>query len=355
MPLRMAASLRQTKLEAGQAKNIGEPREPVSAICFDQVSLQFPGTARPSVDRCSCEIAAGKLVVILGPSGCGKTTLLKMVNRLYEPTAGTIYVDGKNVRQLKATVLRQRIGYVIQQSGLFPHMTVAQNIAVVPKLLGWDRSRIQARIDELLRLVELPPQEYRHRYPAQLSGGQQQRIGLARALAGDPQVMLMDEPFGAIDAITRASLQDEILRLQHQLRKTILFVSHDVEEALRLADYLLIMQQGQIVQYDTPFNVLTKPANKFVSSLVGADDMVRQLSLLRVEMAMIHLRNPADQGNPVMLNGIPTVDRSDSLRHALSLILKTGAAKLTVVDHGSPIGELTLEHIRNSASLATTV
>jgi osmoprotectant transport system ATP-binding protein len=242
----------------------------VSAIRFDQVSLQFLGASRPAVDRCSCEIASGKLVVILGPSGCGKTTLLKMVNRLYEPTSGHIYIDGQNIRQLKATTLRQRIGYVIQQSGLFPHMTVAQNIAVVPKLLGWPRARIQARIDELLTLVELPPSEYRNRFPAQLSGGQQQRIGLARALAGDPQVMLMDEPFGAIDAITRTSLQDEILRLQQQLQKTILFVSHDVEEALRLADYLLIMQKGQIVQYDTPFNVLTKPVNEFVYNLVGA-------------------------------------------------------------------------------------
>lgn len=317
----------------------------MSAIRFDQVSLQFPGAARPAVDHCSCDIASGKLVVILGPSGCGKTTLLKMVNRLYEPTSGHIYIDDREIHQFKATTLRQRIGYVIQQSGLFPHMTVAQNIAVVPKLLGWSRSTIQARIDELLTLVELPPQEYRNRYPAQLSGGQQQRIGLARALAGDPQVMLMDEPFGAIDAITRTSLQDEILRLQRQLQKTILFVSHDVEEALRLADYLLIMQKGQIVQYDTPFNVLTKPANAFVHSLMGADDMVRQLSLLRVETAMTNLPNDYTQ------NGTPTIDRADSLRHALSLILKTGAAKLTVLDQGAPIGILTLEHIRDSASL----
>jgi osmoprotectant transport system ATP-binding protein len=322
----------------------------VSAIRFDQVSLQFASMSRPSVDQCSCEIGSGQLVVILGPSGCGKTTLLKMVNRLYEPTSGRIYIDSREIRQLKVTALRQQIGYVIQQSGLFPHMTVAQNIAVVPKLLGWDRSRIQARIDELLALVELPPSEYRNRYPAQLSGGQQQRIGLARALAGDPQVMLMDEPFGAIDAITRTSLQDEILRLQRQLRKTILFVSHDVEEALRLADYLLIMQQGQIVQYDTPFNVLTRPANDFVYNLVGADDMVRQLGLLRVETAMTRANSPAAPAQP----GEPTIDRCDSLRHALSLILKTGASSLTVLDNGAPVGELTLDHIRNSASLAVS-
>ena len=318
----------------------------MSAIRFDQVSLQFPGMSRPSVVQCSCEIASGRLVVILGPSGCGKTTLLKMVNRLYEPTSGQIYIDGQEIRQLKVTALRQRIGYVIQQSGLFPHMTVAQNIAVVPKLLGWERHRIQTRIDELLNLVELPPGEYRNRYPAQLSGGQQQRIGLARALAGDPQVMLMDEPFGAIDAITRTSLQDEILRLQRQLQKTILFVSHDVEEALRLADYLLIMQQGRIVQYDQPFTVLTQPANEFVYNLVGADDMVRQLGLLRVETAMVQPRNPLSYADSE-----PTIERNDSLRQALSLILKTGASQLTVLDQGSPVGKLTLEHIRNSASL----
>jgi osmoprotectant transport system ATP-binding protein len=300
------------------------------------------------VDQCNCEIESGKLVVILGPSGCGKTTLLKMVNRLYEPTSGKIYLDDADVRRLKVTKLRQQIGYVIQQSGLFPHMTVAQNIAVVPKLLDWSRSKTQLRIDELLTLIELPPQEYRDRYPAQLSGGQQQRVGLARALAGDPNVMLMDEPFGAIDAITRASLQDEILRLQRQLKKTILFVSHDVEEALRLADKILIMQKGQIVQYDTPFNILTKPVNAFVHDLMGADDMVRQLSLLRVETAMMDAPEGFSQ------NGEPTIARDESLRHALSLILRTGAQKLTVLDNGSAVGVLTLEHIRDSASLGTS-
>ncbi|NJR65825.1 MAG: ABC transporter ATP-binding protein [Leptolyngbyaceae cyanobacterium CRU_2_3] len=315
----------------------------MSAIRFEQVSLQFPGTPRPAVDHCSCEVEEGQLVVILGPSGCGKTTLLKMVNRLYEPTSGKISLNGQDIRQLAVTKLRQQIGYVIQQSGLFPHMTVAQNVAVVPKLLGWSRPNIQARIDELLTLVQLSPQEYRHRYPAQLSGGQQQRVGLARALAGNPRVMLMDEPFGAIDAITRTTLQDEILRLQRQLQKTILFVSHDVEEALRLGDRLLIMEKGQIIQYDTPFNVLTQPANDFVYHLVGADDMVRQLSLLRVESAMKQV--PATY----YLHGDPTVERRDSLRSALSLILKTGVPRLTVLENGSPVGVLTLEHIRDLA------
>jgi len=177
----------------------------MSAIRFEQVSLKFPRTPHPAVDCCSCEVETGQLVVILGPSGCGKTTLLKMVNRLYEPTAGKIYLNGTNIRQMKVTILRQQIGYVIQQSGLFPHMTVAQNIAVVPRLLGWSSRKIQSRVDELLTLIKLPPNEYRDRYPSQLSGGQQQRVGLARALAANPGVMLMDEPFGAIDAITRTS------------------------------------------------------------------------------------------------------------------------------------------------------
>jgi osmoprotectant transport system ATP-binding protein len=317
----------------------------VSAIRFENVFLKFTGASEPSVNGCTCEIEAGQLIVILGPSGCGKTTLLKMVNRLYEPTSGTIYLDGTDIRKLQATKLRQQIGYVIQQSGLFPHMTVAENIAVVPKLLGWSRTQYQLRIDELLTLIDLPPLDYRNRYPSQLSGGQQQRVGLARALAGDPKVMLMDEPFGAIDAITRETLQDEILRLQRQLKKTILFVSHDVEEALRLADKIMILQNGKIVQFDTPFKILTRPANAFVKNLVGADDMVRQLSLLRVETAM----KAVSQDNP---KSEYTISRHDNLRQALSLLLRTGVQKLTVLDEEKVIGILTLEHIRDSAKMS---
>ncbi len=317
----------------------------MSTIRFEHVSLQFRGTSRPVIDQCNCEINAGQLVVILGPSGCGKTTLLKMVNRLYEPSSGAIYLNDTNIRHLKATKLRQQIGYVIQQSGLFPHMTVAQNIGVVPKLLGWPRFQIRSRTDELLTLIKLPPEDYRDRYPSQLSGGQQQRVGLARALAGNPDVMLMDEPFGAIDAITRTSLQDEMLGLQQRLHKTILFVSHDVEEALRLADYILILNEGKVVQYDTPFTILTRPANTFVCDLMGTEDRVRQLSLLRVETAMTQL--PWDD----QWDHYPTVTRHDSLRHALSIILKTGASKLTVLDQDNRVGLLTLEHIRDSASI----
>ncbi|MEB3356454.1 MAG: ABC transporter ATP-binding protein [Synechococcales bacterium] len=327
----------------------------MSTIRFEQVSLTFPRSTHPAVDQCSCEVRSGELVVILGPSGCGKTTLLKMVNRLYEPTAGKIFLNETPIRRLKATTLRQQIGYVIQQSGLFPHMTVAQNVAVVPRLLGWDKARIADRVDELLELVAIAPEQYRDRYPAQLSGGQQQRVGIARALAGDPNVLLMDEPFGAIDAITRAALQEEILRLQRQLHKTILFVSHDVEEALRLADRLLIMQAGRIVQYDTPFNILTRPANGFVHELLGADDMVRQLSLLSVERAMVPLssgngKDGHDGPQAGDRQGQPAIARYDSLRDALSLLLRTGAKELTVVDSQGAVGVLTLEHIRDSAS-----
>jgi len=327
----------------------------VSAIRFEEIFLKFPGASHPAVNGVTCDIEAGQLVVILGPSGCGKTTLLKMVNRLYEPTSGRIYLDGTDIRKMKVTELRRQIGYVIQQSGLFPHMSVAENIAVVPKLLGWSRLQYQARVDELLMLVELPPQEYRDRYPSQLSGGQQQRVGLARALAGDPKVMLMDEPFGAIDAITRETLQDEILRLQRQLKKTILFVSHDVEEALRLADKIMILQKGQIVQFDTPFNILTRPTNAFVHELVGADDMVRQLSLLRVDTAMTTVpqeyQSRSEQGiASTEQQSEEAIERSDNLRQALSLLLRTGAQKLTVVDGSNVVGFLTLEQIRDAAT-----
>ena len=315
----------------------------MGSIQFDQVTLRFPGAPHPAVDRVTCQIQPGELVVILGPSGCGKTTLLKMVNRLYEPTDGRICIDGQDIQRLQPTKLRQKIGYVIQQSGLFPHMSVAANVAVVPRLLQWPKPRIQARVDELLHLVKLPPQDYRDRYPSQLSGGQQQRVGIARALAGDPEYMLMDEPFGAIDAITRSALQTEIIRLQQQLQKTILFVSHDVEEALRLGDRILVMKAGEVVQFDTPFKLLTQPAEPFVHDLLGADDMVRQLGLLRVTAAMAPL--PADYTTANQ----PALESHHTLREALSLILKTGAAEISVLENGTPIGYLTLDHIRTSA------
>jgi osmoprotectant transport system ATP-binding protein len=316
----------------------------MSNIRFDSVTKQFANTQRPSVAEVSFQIDEGSFVVLLGPSGCGKTTMLKMINRLIEPTSGTIYLGGQNILDINATDLRRQIGYVIQQIGLFPHMTVAKNIAIVPDLLKWPEDKIAARVDELLTLVDLPPEEYRNRYPSQMSGGQRQRVGVARALAGDPGVILMDEPFGAIDAITRTGLQDEMLHLQHRLKKTIVFVTHDVEEALRLADKIVIMREGKIVQYDSPFNILSHPADQFVRDLVGADDMVRQLSLIRVETAMAPL--PADFSK----NGYPTIAYDTDLRTALSVLLSTHTAALTVMDNETPLGLLTWQNIQATSA-----
>jgi len=315
------------------------------AIQFDHVSKQFPGSPHPAVNDCSLEVEAGMFVALLGPSGCGKTTLLKMVNRLYEPTGGHIYVGDVDVTQQKVTTLRRHIGYVIQQTGLFPHLTVAQNIAVVPQLLKWSKGRIHDRVDELLTLIGLPPEEYRNRYPAQMSGGQQQRVGLARALAVDPDLMLMDEPFSAVDAITRTGLQDEMIRLQQQLKKTILFVTHDVEEALRLGDQIVVMREGQIVQHGTPLSVLTQPTDAFVHNLLGTDDIVRRLGLIRVEEVMTGAAARPTNGDPA------TIARHEYLRHALSLLLGNGGTTLTVTDGPNTVGTLTLDQIRRAARL----
>jgi osmoprotectant transport system ATP-binding protein len=238
-------------------------------VSFHNVIKQYGG-ADAAVAGVTLDIPRGRFVVLVGPSGSGKTTLLKCVNRLSDVTSGRIVVDGEDVAAVDPVALRRRIGYVIQQVGLFAHMTVAENIAVVPSLLGWDKARTDARVDELLDLVHLEPARYRARYPAQLSGGQAQRVGLARALAADPQILLMDEPFGAIDAIERARLQDELAELQSRLRKSVLFVTHDVDEALRLADLVVVMRAGRVEQAGTPLELLTGPANAFVAALLGA-------------------------------------------------------------------------------------
>ncbi len=316
------------------------------AIRIDRVSKQFPGTAHPSVDQVSADIQTGELIVLLGPSGCGKTTLMKMINRLYEPTAGSIFVNGQNIVQLPATQLRRQIGYVIQQTGLFPHMRIEQNIAVVPQLLGWRADRIDGRIDELLELIGLP-RDYRSRYPRQLSGGEQQRVGIARALAADPQIMLMDEPFGAIDAITRSRLQDELLRIQRTLRKTIMFVTHDVDEALRLADRIVVMRQGKIVQFDAPLQILRAPADAFVAQLVNADDVLRQLSLLRVgSVATPNGDRPILQPEGTRA---PHIHADSDLRTALAMLLATDTDLLAVVDGNERvIGTLTLAQVQHA-------
>jgi len=318
----------------------------MSTIRFENVVKLYPGTKRPSVNEVSFTVDETSFVVLLGPSGCGKTTLLKMVNRLIEPTSGQIFLGEQEIRQMNATHLRRQIGYVIQQVGLFPHMTVAQNVAIVPNLLRWEKEKTAVRIDELLTLIELPPDEYRHRYPSQLSGGQRQRVGVARALAGDPGVILMDEPFGAIDAITRTGLQDELLRLQRKLKKTILFVTHDVEEALRLADKIVIMRAGEIVQYDTPFQILSHPTSQFVFDLIGAGDMVRRLGLIRAEAAMTPLT--AETVSAIQPDSNPTINQDDTLRRALSLLLASNVPTLTVMANGRPVGELSLAAIQNA-------
>ncbi|EFO80281.1 ABC transporter related protein [Oscillochloris trichoides DG-6] len=311
----------------------------MSMIVAERLTKQFPGESRMAVAQVSFQVEPGELVVLLGPSGCGKTTLLKLVNRLYEPSAGTLLIEGVDVRSMPATALRRRIGYAIQQTGLFPHLRIEQNIAVVPRLLGWERQRIEARIDELLDLVGLP-RSYRRRYPRQLSGGEQQRIGLARALAADPAIMLMDEPFGALDALTRTRLQDELLAIQRQLRKTILFVTHDVEEALRLADRIIVMREGRIVQFDTPLNLLTRPHDAFVRQLTGADDLLRHLSLMTVAMALTPGTPPASIAN------LPPLAPQDDLRTALVRLLATKAEGLPVGSNGQAQGWLSLAVLR---------
>jgi len=240
------------------------------AIEFKNVCKKFDNAIYNAVDHVSLTIEEGEFITILGSSGCGKTTLLKMINRLYEPNEGTITLFGEDIISVDLVKLRRRIGYVIQQVGLFPHMTIAENIATVPKLLKWNKEKIDSRVEELLHLVGLEPKEFNKRYPSQLSGGQQQRIGLARALAIDPKIMLLDEPFGAIDAITRMNLQDEILRIHGGLKKTFLFVTHDINEAFKLGTRVIIMNQGRICQFDTPRNIVKNPADDFVASLITA-------------------------------------------------------------------------------------
>ncbi|MFD6066329.1 MULTISPECIES: ABC transporter ATP-binding protein [Amycolatopsis] len=265
--------------------SVAESPESVSGveIELENVTKRYPGTREPAVDDFSMVVPAGKIVVFVGPSGCGKTTTMRMINRLIEPTSGRITIGGDDALKLDVDTLRRRIGYAIQQAGLFPHFTVAQNIAVVPGLLGWDKKKVNDRVEEMMDLVGLDPADFRDRYPRQLSGGQQQRVGVARALAADPPVLLMDEPFGAVDPITRGNLQDELLRLQTELKKTIVFVTHDFDEAVKLGDKIAVLgNQSKILQYDTPDAILANPADDTVAGFVGAGASLKQLTLLRV-------------------------------------------------------------------------
>jgi osmoprotectant transport system ATP-binding protein len=292
------------------------------------------------VDGVSLDVAAGEFVVLLGPSGCGKSTLLRTINRLVVPESGTIEVDGRNVDAVSPEALRRGIGYVIQAVGLFPHMTIGHNVGIVPGLLGWDAQRIEARVDELLALVELEPARYRGRLPRELSGGEQQRVGVARALAAEPPVLLMDEPFGAVDAIVRTALQDETLRIHRALGTTILFVTHDVDEALRIADRIVIMNAGKIVQADTPLHVLAKPATTYVENLMDTKDTVRRLGLMRV-------RDALKVTNALAVPSETDIDANATLREALSQLLE-GAKTLRVLDAGRNAGTIDFEGLRRA-------
>ena len=349
-----------------------------AVVAFEHVTKRYGGPdAPPAVNDLTMTVPAGEICVLVGPSGCGKTTSMKMVNRLIEPTSGRITIGGQDVASLPAVELRRRIGYVIQQVGLFPHLTVGENVAVVPRLLGWPAARVRGRSDELLDLIGLEPAEYRDRYPGELSGGERQRVGVARALAADPPVMLMDEPFGAVDPIRRDRLQNEFLRLQEQVRKTVIFVTHDVDEAIKMADRIAILQRGGVLaQYDTPAAILANPTSEFVERFVGADRGLKRLSLGRVrdleviEPVIVHAGEDRaevrrrldgaeplryallvdDQGHPLgwidehdlagtgpidpgaATPGAPTVEAETTLRDALSTLLASSVQLGVVVD-----------------------
>lgn len=241
-----------------------------SVIEFHNVSKKFPGSDSPAVDQVSLTIEEGEFITILGSSGCGKTTLLKLVNRLYEPDKGEVFLFGENIAHQDPITLRRGIGYVIQQIGLFPHMTIEENISVVPDLLKWDKEKTAKRVEELLTMVHLEPEQYKKRYPSQLSGGQQQRVGLARAMAVNPDIMLLDEPFGALDAITRSDLQEELLRIHKELKKTFLFVTHDINEAFQLGTRVMIMNEGKVLQFGTPAQIVKNPEDPFVEKLISS-------------------------------------------------------------------------------------
>ncbi len=279
-------------------------------IRLEQVSKTY-ANGHIAVSDLSLEVQTGEVCVLVGPSGCGKTTTMRMINRLIEPTSGRIFLGDDDVTHVDPVELRRRIGYVIQSVGLFPHQTIGTNIATVPRLLGWDKARVRARVDELLELVGLDPSVYRDRYPSQLSGGQQQRVGVARALGADPPVLLMDEPFGAIDPITRDRLQNEFLRLQMEVKKTVVFVTHDIEEAVKIGNRIAILAQGGILaQYDTPATVLGTPASDFVADFVGADRGLKRLKVTGIDLTELE-RPPVVDLDTALADARARLDAAD--------------------------------------------
>jgi osmoprotectant transport system ATP-binding protein len=307
-------------------------------IKLENITKSYDGIT--AVKDLTLEVKEGEFVVLLGPSGCGKTTTLKMINRLITPTSGRIYVEGQDISTVNTIELRRQIGYVIQRIGLLPHMTISDNIALVPRLKGWSKDKRIKRADELLDMVGLDPETYRDKYPHQLSGGERQRVGVARALAVDPPILLMDEPFGALDPITRVQLQDEFLKLEEQVKKTVIFVTHDMDEAIRLADRIAIMYDGQLHQYATPMEMLKHPADDFVAQFMGGDRFFRQLKLLTVRDVMVR-DIPGAQERP---EAIPSISSECRLDIALEKMLTAGKDQLSVEgERGTSIGILNTE------------
>ncbi len=302
-------------------------------IHLDQVGKTYLGTSVPAVEALTLDVHEGEILVLVGPSGCGKSTTLRLINRMIEPSSGRILLDDEDVTGANPDKLRRRIGYVIQQIGLFPHHTIAENIATVPKMLGWDKATIAARVDELLTTVGLDPEEYRDRYPKELSGGQAQRVGVARALGADPDIMLMDEPFGAIDPITRDRLQNEFLRLQSQLRKTIVFVTHDIDEAIKMGDRIAILGERSVIrQIDTPERILAYPVDDFVDDFIGTGSTIKGLNFLKVSSL-----TPSDY---------PVMTQQESVEAGLRHLRDNGAEWLVLLDaHRRPIRWLHQRHL----------
>jgi osmoprotectant transport system ATP-binding protein len=332
-------------------------------IRFDNVHKRYSDGTH-AVNSHDFEVGEGTTTVLVGPSGCGKTTTMRLVNRLEEPTEGTIYYEGTDVQDLPATDLRREIGYVIQDIGLFDHMTVGENIATVPNLKGWEADRTADRVDELLELMGLPPEQYRDSYPNELSGGQQQRVGVARALAAEPDVMLMDEPFGALDPITREELQNEFLDIQEEIDTTIIFVTHDINEALKMGDWIAVMNEGEVIQYDTPTALLNDPKTKFVEEFIGPDKTLKRLRVLQVEEIMEYdipdkyagVIDTFQTNDTAMADGggeIIPVTPKDSAQVALSRCIQAGVDALPVVSDREVIGIVAENAIRNQQTRAS--
>jgi osmoprotectant transport system ATP-binding protein len=318
------------------AHNEGPPAFAQAAeLELRSVSKRYEGQQQAAIRELSFTVPAGEVCVLVGPSGSGKTTTMRLINRMIGLTSGDILLGGSSVLEREPRALRREIGYVIQQVGLFPHQTVAENLATVPRLLGWDKARVAARVQELLDLVGLEGTGMRDRYPAQLSGGQRQRVGVARALAADPPLMLMDEPFGAIDPINRSRLQDEFLALQARVRKTVVFVTHDIDEAIKMGDRIAILREGGVLaQYDTPAAILSRPADDFVARFVGADRALKRLALTTVaELDLVAANGPAGRATQ-------RVPASTSARDALSMLLVSGGQPLLVIDGDDQVGGL---------------